>query len=256
MALVRETRRVGPVPVALCYDADAPGRLPLLLGLHGFSGRKEDFHGTAESWARQGYFFAALDAHLHGEAGSTPFHAADVTPLLDEVLDVTAGWIDALVAALAADEKVDGARVGWLGVSLGGAVLFRYLERCAAVGRAPAVKTGAALIAGMSSFWPETLRRIIPIYPEFGVTEALIDAARQQVPSQDFLAGTAEIPLLLQYGQDDPIVPIELVRAAVERRRMECRRPEQLVLIEYPQTMHQATAEMFAQAARWFAAHL
>jgi uncharacterized protein len=242
------TRRLAGVPILECYPASAVKTLPIILILHGYTGRKEDNLTIARQFAAQGYYAAALDLHLHGELGAQPFVAADVTPRFAEVIEVSRANLTRLVEAYQfEDSPGDGSRIGLLGISLGGAVIHAYLPE-----RSAEIKAAVGLIAGLPSFMDQTFRSIQPLYPHFGVTDDLIEALNRWGHGRPLLENVRDFPLLWQYGQADPIIPIERVREAYQAVRGRYAHPEWIELVEYPNTGHETPAEMVTRALGWF----
>jgi uncharacterized protein len=251
MKILIDHRRVKEIPVLEFYNPEAPARLPLLLLLHGFSGKKEHCFTSAYQLAQNGYYAVSIDLHLHGEQAEGEFVPSIVGPRLGEVIEQSGACIDPLLAAYAQEGLADPERVGLLGFSLGGSVIYRYLPR-----RQPQVRAAVALIAGAEPFWPLTMRRVMQHYPDFGVTEALVAHMERAHTTRPFLAGVIDFPLLMQYGQDDPIVPIEEVRRLVQQVKRRYTRPERIGFVEHAHTGHETPAEMLLLAGQWFEKYL
>jgi dienelactone hydrolase len=251
MQILIDQRRIRDIPVLELYQPAPSEKLPVILILHGFTGRKEDSFALGYQLARAGYYAVSIDLHLHGELGEQPFAAARVTPRLGEVQARSAEFVRALIDEYAVSPVADGRRVGLLGFSLGGAVIYAYLPD-----RSPAVKAAAAFVAGMPAFLSTTFRKAKDLYPEFGVTEELLAEFEKNTPQTHFLEGVVDFPLLMLYGQADPIIPIDEVRKVHAEACQRYTRPERLVLREFAGVGHAATPEMLAQALEWLAAHL
>lgn len=251
MKILIDHRRIQDIPVLEFYNPEADQKLPLVLIMHGFSGRKEHCFSQSYQLAQRGYYAVSIDLYLHGEAGDGEFIPAQVSPRLDEVLACSMEYIERLVSFYAEDCIADGSRIGLLGLSLGGVVMYRYLPR-----RHSHVRAAVAQIAGAAPFWSITIRKIMQHYPEFGVTEAMVAVVEQRTSTEVFLEGVSDFPLLMQYGQADPIVPIEEVRRVYQQIKDRYTRPELLELIEYPQIGHETPAAMFTPAWAWFEKYL
>jgi alpha-beta hydrolase superfamily lysophospholipase len=193
----------------------------------------------------------SIDLHLHGELGAQPFIPADVSPRLIEVIEQSVHNLALLVGAYQDSPVADGKRIGLLGISLGGVIIYYYLPQ-----RSTLVKTAVTMVAGLSPFMDTTLRRIQEIYPQFGVTGALIDSLGQHGRSKPFLQNLNEFPLLMLYGKNDPIIPIERVREVFQTVQLGYKQPEKLRLEEFDHAGHETPAEMYARAAEWFVKYL
>jgi predicted esterase len=251
MKILVDHRTIRGVPAIELYNPEAAVRLPVIILMHGFTGRKEHLLAHAYELAGAGFNTVSIDLHLHGELGEVPFIPARVTPQLNEVLDQSAGFIDRLVDEYGQSATADGSRIGLMGYSLGGAVIYRYLPF-----RQPVIKTAVAMVAGADPFWHKTVRYIMQVYPEFGVTEQLIAENEQVTSRQPFLQGVTDFPLLMQYGVDDPIVRIEDVRLMYRQVKEQYHQKDLLRLIEYEHTGHETPHEMIIQAQRWMQTYL
>lgn len=247
MKIVETHQRIDGVPVFEFYPADAERKLPVILIMHGFTGRKEDNFMTAYQLAEQGYYAVSIDLHLHGELGVQPFIPADVSSRLLEIIDELEKNISRLVEAYQDHLLADGQRIGLMGISLGGAVIHAYLPH-----RSGSVKAAVAMIAGLPPFNDVTFRSVQTLFPHFGVTDDLIASLGRQAQSALFLEPLSDFPLLWQYGKADPIIPIERVREVFQAVQLGYTRPELMVLVEYENCGHETPAEMYARGHVWF----
>ena len=164
---------------------------------------------------------------------------------------VTASYIDPMIAHYAATAgPADAGRVGLIGTSMGGAVICHYLPQ-----RHSAVKSAVAMIAAIPAVWPIALRKARPLYPAFGVTDAMI-AQAESVPYPPFLGGVQDFPLLLQYGEADPLIPVEAIRSVHAEVRERWGDPTKLALRTYPGAGHETPPQMLADAFAWLERHL
>jgi dienelactone hydrolase len=121
------------VPGISVFPANAKGKLPVMIVLHGTGGSKEGVLGWLEDFAKQGIIGVAIDARYHGSRknagkGSSAYVAAITkawqTPTgkshehpfyYDTVWDL---W--RLVDVLEKDGGIDPKRIGMMGISMGG----------------------------------------------------------------------------------------------------------------------------------------
>jgi uncharacterized protein len=238
---------VSNIPVIELFSPIAAQKLPLLILMHGFTGSKRDLVIQAQAFAQQSYYAVTVDLHRHGELGEKPFIPARVSPYLDEVIERSAENIDRLLAAYAGNPAVDAEHVCLLGVSLGGAVIYRYLPR-----RSSAVRAAACMVAGCDTFWEKTFRSVMQLYPDFGITEEWLEQAKTGIQNRPFLTRISDFPLLMQYGRQDPIIPIDEVRKVYAHVSQGYHEPDRIILKEYEGCGHETPPAMYIDALSWF----
>jgi len=250
MQIVVENKRVGHIPVLEFYNPEATGKLPMILIFHGFNGSKEHHIADGYQLARQGYYAVSLDAHLHGELGERPFVPSNVVPRMWEVIQETADFINPLIDHYCASPPADASRVGLMGISMGGAIIFEYLPH-----RRAEIKTAVCLIAGIPCLWQIVLENCKPLYPEFRITDEQVAAV---LPSGmlPFLPGVSDFPILMQYGEADPLIPVGDVRLLHAQTVQNYSDENKLTLLTYPGVGHEVTAEMAARGLAWFNEYL
>ena len=74
--------------------------------------------------------------------------------------------------------------------------------------------------------------------------------------TQLFLNNTADFPLLMQYRQADPIIPIGKVRRLYQQVKAGYTQPEKIELVEYENCSHATLPGMFVRAEVWFNRYL
>jgi len=245
-------RKMADIPVLEFYNPESQVPIPLVFIMHGFTGRKEDHLLHGYSLARKGYYAVSIDLHLHGELGEAVFMPARVSPRFLEVIDQSVKNLERLLATYQAVALADDNRVGLLGISLGGAIIYHYLPN-----RIPNVRAAVTMVSGPAPLAEITFRNIQAVYPEFGVTDELLSELQKDASHEPFLQNVNDdFPLLVQYGQEDPLIPIEGVRKIFTRVRGSYVNPERLKLVDFANTGHETPVEMFLQAEEWFAHYL
>ena len=77
-------------------------------------------------------------------------------------------------------------------------------------------------------------------------------AEAAQVTYPPFLDGVYDFPLLLQYGDADPLIPVEVVRQVPAQVRDRWGDPDKLVLRTYPGVGHLTIAhDTASEVVRW-----
>jgi len=251
MKTLIDHRRVQGIPVLEFYDPEAPSRLPLVFILHGFTGNKEDHLVQGYVLAREGFYAVSMDLHLHGELGDMPFVPAKVAPRLVEVIGRSVENLAKLASAYEESKIADASRIGLMGISLGGAVIYHFLPR-----RTPNIRAAVCMIAGPSPIADITFRNVQKLFPDFGVTDELIAALSVTSRSLPFLEGVSDFPLLMQYGQADPLIPVDEVRRLYQEVKHRYTNPAMIEFIEYKDVGHETPPAMYAQASKWFRKYL
>ena len=247
MKIIIDHHTISGIPVLEFYNAEALGKLLMVIILHGFTGRKEDHLLHGYMLACQDFFAVAVDLPMHGELGDPSATPAQVSPHLVEIAMQTMDLLDRLVDIYSIHPLADTSRMGLLGISLGGTFIYFYLSR-----RRANYKSAATLISGATPFLAKTFRGLQIHFPHFGVTDEFITFIESLAPQFPFLEGVKDFPLLIQNGAQDPIIPIDEVRKMVTKARMNYSKPELLELIDYPEYGHDNPLIMYQKAIEWF----
>jgi uncharacterized protein len=248
--LISERKKIHGVPVMEFHDSEDTRARPLVLIFHGFTGKKEDHAPHGQALVRAGFAAVSVDVHLHGERGEQPFNPVLLAPRMAEIVRETVDGIDLLIEHYAGCPWADADRVGLLGISLGGSIICHYLPA-----RRPEVRAAVTLISGVHSVWSRVLRNVQTLYPAWGVTDAAIVEA-QEVESLPFLEGMHDLPLRVQLGEADPLVPIDDMRVLYANVGAAYADKELFSLLTYPGVGHETPVEMYVRALEWFNRYL
>jgi hypothetical protein len=129
-----ETGSVEGIPTLSCFTTDErTGPKPLVILSHAFQSTKEYWQDKLPALAALGYYAVALDNKSHGERNEPDFKSQvfskhglnlyEVRRLIKE----TADDIPILIDHFITHKTVDAARIGMIGVSMGGFIAFRAL---------------------------------------------------------------------------------------------------------------------------------
>lgn len=117
---------------ALLVRPDKPGKFPVVIALHGTGGNKEGMISWLEAFANKGVAAIAIDARYHGERNGAKNKAEGYTEA------ITRAWQDPnpsrehpwfydtcwdlwrLIDAIQKRDDIDPARIGMMGISMGG----------------------------------------------------------------------------------------------------------------------------------------
>lgn len=236
------------VPVLQVSPAEAKGRLPVMIVLHGTGGNKESTLDWLEDFAKRGVIGIAIDARYHGSRsnagkGSTAYVAAitkawkDPADKMEHPFYYDTVWdLWRLIDVLEKRDDVDPKRIGMMGISMGG--IQTWLA--ASVDERVAV---AAPLIGVQSFkwslendkWQGRARTIQAAHDaaakdlgEPGVNAKVCKVLWSKVipgildefdcPNllPLFAAGPSVRPLFIANGDMDPNCPVEGARIAIK----------------------------------------
>lgn len=241
---------VSNIPVIELYRQDVQySRLPMLILYHGFESSKERKLHHAYLAATEGFFVVLPDAVRHGEREDSAFAALSYEQRSEYIFDIvreTSREIPQLLSHYRQQSFIDLDRCGIIGTSMGGMIIYDYLAQHAS----DSLKAASIIIST----------------PDFG---SVIDNAQLQNPEQHILFPETEIqrvkqdqplqaveklkdfPIQLLNAEDDPLIPIQPVRAFYHRLHMRYERKETLKLQAYHNTGHQTTEEMMRRSVEW-----
>lgn len=253
MSITIDRKEVAQVPVLEVYGQDSLGKRPLVVLIHGWGGRKEDMLTIAYHLAMGQLFVVSIDAVGHGErALNEPWTLSSILTILDG----TASDVMRVAEAYADHPLADATRLGVSGLSMGGIITFQVVTS----GKSKP-KAAVPMIATPELLSLRHARNSEHIYEMLGISpEAFLQNGTLQVLQQMQPASRVEqmigLPVLMLNGVDDPLIPIEDVRAFYERTRALYPNAEAFQLIEHPGVGHFVSPEMEEEALRWFRQYL
>lgn len=253
MRVVIEASSVSPTPTISMYNPDA-GPSPMVIMFHGLSGCKENNLENGYRLVREGFFVVSLDAHRHGEQADDCFKGLTHNQRAAHAFSIattTSSYIDPIIRIHDLHPLADNRRIGLMGISLGGHVIYSYLvgKRCAAV--------RAAVPILSTPNWVSATQAFVANVDSSGGTPAgtsfsqnLQELAKDQPLSK--LSKMVGLPLLMLNGENDPIVPIDEVRAFRDDLARQLLGSDLVELVEYPDTGHQFRPDMLEKTIAWF----
>jgi len=249
MTVVIENFHIDSIPVLEITQKDAPAHLPLVILIHGWTGRKEDVLFFAYFLAVRGYFVVSMDAFGHGERARKEDWTIEA---FYDLLLQTSEDINRVIAHYSNDIRVDVNRVGLSGVSIGGVITYYYLTRednriSAAV---PMIATPdfSSLINFQNS--KEIMQMLGLEEKDFsGDTTLGMMMAMQPAVKMELMTS---VPLLMLNGTSDPLIDLEGVRQFYQNIKPLYNDPEAVQLIEFQGVTHYTPYEMQIAALEWF----
>lgn len=260
-------------------SAEADARLPVVILLHGTSGRKEDNLGLMKTFAAKGFLAVAPDGRYHGErcakgrgtddyypAIAQAYHDGKSHPwLYDTVYDVMR-----LIDYLQTRRDVDPKRIGLMGFSKGG--METYLASAAD----PRIAVSIPCIGVQSYKWEldhnDWKGRISTVQgaadrvaKSEGVTidtafvkkfyDHVVPGIYSQFDCPKMLPLIAPRPLLVINGDKDPLNPLPSVHVAADAAKKAYEAagvPDHFRLIVEKNTGHRVDKDSTNQAVEWF----
>lgn len=271
--LILETYRVGEIPVTT-MAAEAAQRRPVVFYLHGFTVDRRDGLSLGYRLAELGFYFAAVDAPMHGERKEERLDAIlagevglvypastglDAFFLVHELILQTAQDVQMLIEHLREDSRADTSRIGVTGASMGGMATF-YLAA-----HNPQVQVAVPMIGipAFSERWADVVLEA-SAYEEWNA--AMETAQEETTRRNEFMAAIDPFdkiktffpkPLLMICGDQDLAAPkkysVDLYRML---KPVYAAHPERLRLKIYDDVDHRVTIAMMDDACDWFRRYL
>jgi len=247
MDILLRTTRQNDVPLLELWRQDLPERCPLVIMQHGYLGRKEFILPQAYLLAASGFFVVAPDACRHGDRSD------GTTPALFQSVRETALGLNGLLQAYRDDPRVAAGQAGYVGYSMGGLIGFYYLTQPLVLFNAVCPVIATPDFAAVADA-PQT--RLMFQQAGLGseqAYEAQRDEARRDNPAQRQIR---PLPLLIQAGEADPLIPADSIRRFAENIKPQYRNPEDLSVWIYPGQGHADTIEMNQRIVQFLRRHL
>lgn len=271
------------VPLLLVRPAQASGKLPAVIVLHGTGGTKEGQRGWLIDLAKQGIIGVAIDARYHGERSGGAKGSAAYVEAITRAWKTPSGekqehpfYFDTCwdlwrtVDYLRQRDDVDGERLGMIGFSMGGIQTwlaasvdervrvvvpaigvqsFRWsLEHDQWQGRANTIKA-AHLAAAKDLGEPMINQKVCRV-----LWNKVIPGMLDQFDCPSMLRLCAGRPLLILNGELDPNCPIEGARLAfaeAEKAYQEAKAADRLKIVVAKGVKHAVTLEQRQEAMAW-----
>lgn len=248
MDVVIRRKKIEGIPLLELSPADII-KHPLVLMIHGYGNRKDFMLNQGYFLASQGYMVALPDAWGHGE------RSPGGIPNFFEAVQKTADEIDTIIDYYKEISYAGAERIGLVGYSMGGCVVYEFVCRPGCRAKAAAAVIGTPDWVSLMSM-PATAQ----LFLQYGLItspddmQALVGLAGRIHPAAK--AENARVPLLMLNGADDPLMdvpPIKTFAGQLTQRRGE---DGTVRLSVYPGVGHADTVEMNVEIAMWFANYL
>lgn len=239
------------IPLIELEPQDGIKHKPLVIMMHGYTGIKEFLLIQAYSLCTNGFFVVLPDAWGHGQR-AVPGSTAD---FIDSVVN-TACDINRLLLAYKADERVDIDKAGLAGFSMGGCIIFKYLS-----GGDVKVRAAAPVIA--TPDWISILesKEGLSLMLSHGIikNENELDEMKKRaygIQPKDRLDEFIPVPLLIQNGETDTLIPIGPVQEYYDLIKRSYNDKSEISFITYPGVGHIDNVAMNMRIAAFMKKHL
>lgn len=246
---------VRSIPLIELYRRDVRHEhLPVVFIYHGFESSKERKLQHAYIIASRGFFVVLPDAVRHGEREDSAFAALSYEQRVSFLFDIvteTSAEIDSLIDHYSQQSIADTDRLGLIGTSMGGMIIYNYLARfgTARISAAnPIIST-----PDFGSVIDYARENNPDLHRSYSDQEAERVKAEQALPAISLLK---DFPLLLLSAEDDPIIPIAPVKDLYYRLHRQYEKKDLLRMRSYHNTGHETTEEMMLESAQWMQQHL
>jgi len=194
------------------------GKVPCIVFLHGYGGKKEDILIAAELVAKEGYAIMAIDAEYHGERKEegkelySPNITDSVKGIIQTVIDLRRA-----VDYLETRPEIEKDKIGYIGGSMGGILGAIF------IGVEPRIRAAALIVAGgnMSLMVRESQHHTMPGIREFlqrdNVTYEELQELLNPIDPINFISNFSPRPVVFHLGKFDTIVPSEAGRQLYEK---------------------------------------
>lgn len=194
------------------------GKVPCVVFLHGYGGKKEDILAMAGVVAKEGYAIMAIDAEYHGERKEegkelySPNVTDSVRGIIQTVIDLRRA-----VDYLETKPEIEREKIGYVGGSMGGILGAIF------VGVEPRIKAAALIVAGgnMSLMVRESQHPTMPAVREYlemeNITYGELQELLDPIDPINFISNFSPRPLVFHLGKFDTVVPAEAGRQLYER---------------------------------------
>ncbi|MBS7612818.1 acetylxylan esterase [Candidatus Bathyarchaeota archaeon] len=185
-------------------------KIPCIVSLHGYGGRKEDILPLTDLAVSEEYALIAIDAEYHGERKEEgkALYSADIEGSVKGIIQTVIDLRRA-VDYIETRPEIDSNRIGYVGGSMGGILGAIF------IGVEPRIKAAALLVAGgnMSLMIRESQHPAIPPIREYlklnNISYEELQRLLNPIDPINFIGNFSPRPVVFHLGKYDRIVPAE-----------------------------------------------
>lgn len=249
MKVIIENKHISNIPTLEMYNNDISVKKPLVFIMHGLGSAKERNLEYGYKLVQQGFFVVSFDAYMHGEQETEEFKNKNYFEKFLKVFDVvmeTTKYIDILIENYKNDSRIDTNRIGLVGVSMGGFIIYNYLAN----NKRNNIKAAVPIIS--SPYWSNTSREFANKNPDASkyFDEEDLEYIKSIEPI-NALKAIKDFPLLMINGEKDELISIEGARESLAILKGSYSNKDRIKLIEYQDIGHERGPGMIIDAGKW-----
>jgi predicted esterase len=250
MNICIEDRKTNGMSTIEMYDIDIVKRVPMVILIHDFGGNKEDMIGYGYRFAREGFFTVAFDLFNHGDLAvfnkkNNDYFNLNPNDLIKIFVEST-NFINSVIGIYESNLKVMSNKIGLIGFSFGGSVVYNYITGS----RRPNIKAAVPVISS-----PNVINFVNKMWSVHGNHNFLgktdIDYLGEIQPSNN-MSSLKNFPLLIMNNINDDIASIQDVRKSHEEAFFNYTNQDLLKFVEYRDGGHTVKPEMTDESVSWF----
>jgi len=250
MKVIIENKYISNIPTLEIYnECTREEKRPLVFIMHGLGSSKERNLEYGYRLVQHGFFAVSFDAYMHGEQITEEFRSKDSFEKFLSVFDIvkeTTKYIDIIIENYKEDERVDADRIGLIGVSMGGFIIYNYLAN----NKDHNIKACVPIIS--SPYWSNASKTFVEKNPK---TNKYFDEEKfkfiESIEPINSLKSMKDFPLLMLNGEDDELISVEGVRESFNMIEKNYTNKDMIKLIQYKGVGHERAPMMIGEACRW-----
>ena len=247
---IEEKKSEGMCTISI-FDPGMSGRIPMIILVHNFAGSKENMIEYGYEFAKEGFFAVTFDLYNHRDLSASDkkkeFDFFNLPP--DETLKIlteSTSFINRVIEIYQSNQKIMSNKIGLVGFSFGGCVVYNYL----AGNRIPGIKSAVSILGS-----PNIINFINKLFVQSGrhmyLGENELEILSEIQPSHN-MHELKDFPLLMINNMDDEIVPIQDIRKSHEELFFNYTNQDLLRLIEFRAGGHRIKPVMMDEVILWF----
>ncbi|SKC91775.1 alpha/beta hydrolase family protein [Maledivibacter halophilus] len=249
MRTIIDKKYIDNIPILEIYKDDGKDNKPLIFIMHGLGSSKERNIEYGYKLSQEGFFAISFDSYMHGEQETEEFKNADSFEKFFKVFDVvmeTTKYINICIDFYKSNPNIDINRVGLVGVSMGGFIIYNYLAK----NKRDNVKAAVPIIS--SPYWSHTSKEFANRNPrmEKYLDEETIEYIEDIEPIKSLML-MKDFPLLMLNGAKDELISIYGVRKSFDMLKENYCNKDKIKLIEYKDIGHERTSQMIVDVCSW-----